>query len=120
MAITEENLKEIFGAEKTGSQPSKEEIKFLDKRSQIEADTFPLLSIKQYEYNYELFCEYGLEEEMMEKAEPHIRYLSRFKPNELLESTFYKRFKDEKIVQRYVEENINLINKGSDEWRQLY
>ncbi len=109
MAVNQKDLEKIFGAETVDAQPNEEELEFIEKRAQIEKDTFPLLSIKQYEYNYELFCEYGLEEEMMEKAEPHIRYLSRFKPNELLESTFYKRFKDEKIVQRYVQENINLV-----------
>lgn len=115
MAITEEDLKEIFGAEKTDSQPSEEELEFLDKRSQIQADTFPLLSIEQYERNYERFCEYGLEDKMLKKVEPHIRYLSRFYPHKLLESTFYKRFKEEKVVQRYVEENINLQKQPSDE-----
>ncbi|MDZ7692268.1 MAG: hypothetical protein U5K69_14225 [Balneolaceae bacterium] len=115
MAITEQDLKNIFGAEKTETTPNKEELEFLDKRSQIEEDTFPLLSIEQYEYNYERFCEYGLEEKMLEKVEPHVRYLSRFEPHKLLESRFYKRFKDEKIVQRYVEENINLKKHTSDE-----
>lgn len=115
MAITEDELKKIFGAEKAEPQISQEEMEYLEKRSQIECDMFPLISIDQYEYYYNLFCEYGLEEKMLKKVEPHIRYLSRFKPNELLESTFYKRFKDEKIVQKYVKDNINLINKRSHE-----
>lgn len=108
MAVNQKDLEEIFGAEAVGTKPNKEELDFVEKRAQIEKDTFPLLSIEQYEYNYDLFCEYGLEKEMLEKVEPHIRYLSRFKPHELLESTFYKRFQDKKIVQQYVEENINL------------
>lgn len=115
MAVTEEDLKDIFGAEKEDTDPSDEELAFLEKRSQIEADSFPLLSIEQYERNYEQFCEYGLEEKMLERAEPHIRYLSRFEPKELLGSTFYKRFKDEKIVRRYVEENITLKQQTSSE-----
>lgn len=114
MAVNQKDLKRIFGAETKEVRPNQEELDFAEKRAQIEEDTFPLLSIDQYEYNYELFCEYGLETEMLQKVEPHIRYLSRFEPRKLLESTFYKRFKDEKIVQRYVEENIDLINKGSD------
>ena len=116
MTISEEDLIDKFGAEKTEAQPSKEELEFLDKRAQIEEDTFPLLSIEQYEFNYDLFCKYGLEEKMLEKVEPHVRYLSRFDPHKLLESRFYKRFKDETIVQRYVEENINLKKQGSDEY----
>jgi hypothetical protein len=115
MAITEEELKEIFGAEKKASQPSEEELEFLEKRSQIEADAFPLLSIKQYERNYERFCEYGLEDKMLKKVEAHIRHLSRFDPHKLLESTFYKRFKEKKIVQQYVKEKTNLQKQPSDE-----
>jgi hypothetical protein len=115
MAVTKDDLKKIFGAEQIKANPSDEELEFWDKRSQIEEDSFPLLSIEQYEYNYERFCEYGLEDKMLKKVEPHIRYLSRFDPHKLLESTFYKRFKDEKIVQRYVEENINIKKQKSDE-----
>lgn len=114
MAITEEDLKNIFEAEKTEPNPNDEELEFLDKRTQIEADTLPLLSIEQYEYNYELFCEYGLEKEMLKKVEPHIRYLSRFEPHKLLESTFYKQFKDKKIVSQYVKENIKFVNNRSN------
>jgi len=113
MAITEKDLKDIFGAQKAEAQPTEEELEFLDKRSQIESDTFPLLSIEQYERNYEQFCRYGLEEDMLKKAEPHIRYLSRFEPDELLGSTFYKRFKDEKIVKQYVEENIEFVGDNT-------
>lgn len=115
MAVNRKDLERIFGAETLEVQPNEEELDFADKRAQIKEDTSPLLSIEQYEYNYELFSEYGLEKEMLKKVEPHIRYLSRFEPYRLLESRFYKRFKYEKIVQRYVEENINQINKGSDE-----
>lgn len=115
MTITEKDLNNVFGAEKTETNPSEEELEFLEKRSQIEADAFPLLSIEQYERSYEQFCMYGLEDKMLKKVEPHIRYLSRFEPRELLESTFYKRFKDEKIVEKYVEENINLLKQASDE-----
>ena len=114
MSITEEDLKDIFGAQKTVAQPTDEELEFLDKRSQIEADTFPLISIEQYERNYEQFCQYGLEEYMLEKAEPHIRFLSRFEPDELLGSTFYKRFKDKKVVKQYVEENIEFVGDQTD------
>ena len=114
MAVTEEDLREIFGGEKVETTPSDEELEFLEKRSQIEANTLPLLSIDQYEESYELFCTYGLEEEILQRAEPHIRYLSRFKPNELLVSSFYKRFKDEKIVKRYVEENIQFAKQNSE------
>jgi len=115
MAVTEEDLKELFGAEKADTDPSEEELEFLEKRSQIETDSFPLLSIDQYERNYEQFCKYGLEEKMLKRAEPHIRYLSRFEPKELLGSTFYQQFKDEKIVRQYVEENITLKQQKSDE-----
>lgn len=115
MAVTEDDLKDIFGAEKTDTQPSDEELEFLEERSQIEADSFPLLSIEQYERNYERFCEFGLEKKMLKRVEPHIRYLSRFEPHELLESTFYKRFKDEKIVRQYVEENIDFKKRNSGE-----
>lgn len=115
MGITEEDLKGIFGAEKTGTEPSDEELAFVEKRSQIEAEAFPLLSIEQYERNYERFCEYGLEEEMMKRVEPHIRYLSRFEPHELLDSTFYKQFKENKLVKRYVEENIDFQKQNMDD-----
>lgn len=108
MAVNQNDLEKIFEAEKIETKPSQEELDFLEKRAQIEEDTFPLLSIEQYESSYELFCEYGLEEEMLKKVEPHIRYLSRFEPHELIDSSFYKRFKNKKIVQRYVEENINI------------
>lgn len=109
MAVTEAQLKRMFDGEKVDADPSAEELKFLDERSQIQAETLPLLSIDQYEESYELFCTYGLEEEMLKRTEPHIRYLSRFKPNELLTSSFYKRFKNKKIVKRYVEENIQFV-----------
>lgn len=115
MAVNQKDLERIFGAEKAKAQPSQNELDFADNRAQIEEDTFPLLSIKQYEHNYERFCEYGLEDKMLKKVEPHVRYLSRFKPSELMESTFYKRFKDKKIVRQYVEENINLKKQPSDE-----
>ncbi len=114
MSITEEDLKDIFGARKTETEPTEEELEFLDNRTQIEADSFPLLSIEQYVQGYEQFCEYGLEEKMLQKVAPHIRYLSRFEPNKLLNSTFYKRFKDKKIVKQYVEENIEFITSKSD------
>lgn len=111
MTITEDDLKKIFGAEKEEPQLSQEEMEYLEKRSQLESDMFPLISIDQYEYYYDLFCEYGLEEKMLKKVEPHIRYLSRFKPKELLESTFYKRFKNKKLVKEYVEQiNTRPIN----------
>ncbi|MDZ7680753.1 MAG: hypothetical protein U5J63_03320 [Fodinibius sp.] len=115
MAITEKDLKDLFGAEKTDTQPSDEELEFLEERSQLEADTFPLLSIEQYERNYERFCEYGLEKELTKRVEPHIRYLSRFEPKKLLGSTFYKRFKSKKFVKKYVEENIDLKEQRSDQ-----
>ncbi len=114
MSITVEDLKNIFGAQKAETQPTKEELDFLDNRAQIEADSFPLLSIEQYEQGYEQFCEYGLEDKMLQKVAPHIRYLSRFEPNKLLNSTFYKRFKDEKIVKQYVQENIEMIESESE------
>ena len=115
MTISEDDLAAHFDAEKTETQPSEEELEYVRTRSQIEADAFPLLSIEQYEENYERFCEYGLEEKMLKKVEPHIRYLSRFEPRTLLESRFYERFQDEKIVRQYVEENINLKTQTSDE-----
>ena len=114
MGITAEDLKDVFGAEKTDTEPTDEELEFLETRSEIEIDAFPLLSIDQYERNYERFCEYGLEEKMLKRVEPHIRYLSRFEPHELLQSTFYKQFKENKLVKRYVEENINLKKQNAD------
>lgn len=114
MTITEEDLKKIFQGEKVETTPSAEELEFLDERSKIEANTLPLLSIDQYEESYELFCTYGLEEEMLQRVKPHIRYLSRFKPNELLASSFYKHFKDKKIVKQYVEENIQFVKQDSE------
>jgi len=102
MTITEDDLKKIFGAEKDEAVPSEEEMAYLEKRSRLESDMQFLMNIDQYEYYYDLFCEYGLEEKMLKKVEGHIQYLSRFEPNELLESTFYKRFKDKKLVKKYV------------------
>lgn len=115
MTITQDDLKKIFGAEKAEAEPSEEEIEYLEKRNRLESDMQFLMKIDWYEYYYDLFCEYGLEEKMLKKVEGHIWYLSRFHPRELLESTFYKRFKDEEIVQQYVEENINLKKQTSDE-----
>jgi len=103
MAITEKDLKKIFGAEKVKAESSEEEMEYLEKRIQLESDMQFLMKIDQYEYYYDLFCEYGLEEKMLKKVEGHIHYLSRFKPKELLESTFYKRFKDKKLVKEYVD-----------------
>ncbi|NGP88710.1 hypothetical protein [Fodinibius halophilus] len=110
MAITEDDLQSIFEAEKTEATPSQDELEFLEERARIESDTLPLLSIDQYEEQHALFCRYGLEKQMLERTEPHIRYLSRFKPGELLASSFYKQFRDKKIVRQYVEENIDLVN----------
>lgn len=115
MAVTEEELQDLFGGEKVETGPSEEELEFLDERSKIQTNTLPLLSIEQYEESYELFCTYGLEEEMLQRAEPHIRYLSRFEPNELLGSSFYKRFKNKKLVKQYVDENIQFVKQGSDD-----
>jgi hypothetical protein len=109
MAVTEAQLKRMFGGEKIETNPFAEELKFLDERTKIQTDTLPLLSIDQYEESYELFCTYGLEEEMLKRTEPHIRYLSRFEPNELLSSLFYKCFKNKKLVKRYVEEHIQFV-----------
>ncbi|WP_138431957.1 hypothetical protein [Fodinibius saliphilus] len=109
MSINEDDLQFIFEAEKAETSPSEEELDFLEQRARIEADTLPLLSIDQYEEQYALFCQYGLEEEMLQRTEPHIRYLSRFEPGELLASSFYKQFRNKKIVRQYVKENIDLV-----------
>jgi hypothetical protein len=93
----------MFGAENTKPQPSQEEKEYLIKRSRLESDMRFLMKIDRYEYYYDLFCEYGLEEKMLKKVEGHIQYLSRFEPNELLKSTFYKRFKDKELAKEYIE-----------------
>lgn len=105
MTITIDKLENLFGAEAVNYQPTSDENTYLDKRSQVERNTTPFLSIEQYLYYYDLFCNYGLEDLMLQKLEGEIRYWATHQRQLFLESEFYQRFKDKPVVNKYVATN---------------
>lgn len=99
---TIEKLESLFDAKKIEVNPHKEELDFVERRSQIENEFQDFLSIEQYLYHFELFQSYGLEDVMLKRVEHEIWYLSRFKADEFCKSEFYNRFKDKRIIKKHL------------------
>lgn len=105
MPITIDVLKDLFNAERIQADPHKEEIDFVERRSQIEKEYPAFFSIERYLDNFGQFNSYGLEDEMLKRIEHEIWYMSYYKPIVFYQSEFYKRFKNKRIVQKHFDES---------------
>lgn len=102
MPISIKHLEEYFGATHVRSEPTNTEKTYLNERNQLEDDIPCHLSIKQYMYFYDLFCSYGLEDKMLHKLTGEIGYRFHFEHDQFIGSTFYQKFSDKSVVQRYM------------------
>ncbi|HEX6981319.1 MAG TPA: hypothetical protein VF181_01025 [Balneolaceae bacterium] len=101
MVISIQKLKTLFEAQRVKAKPTKEEIEFVNKRSQIEEELPDFLSIELFLNYYDLFTRFGLEDIMLTRTENDIFYLATYEPHKFINSDFYRRFKDKRVVQKH-------------------
>jgi len=93
-----EELKDQFGAEPETYHPHEEELQFMDERNRLEEEVYG--DLEAYVEKYELLKAYGLEEKLINRFEWFILFYLENKKEELLQSPFYRRFKEHKVVKK--------------------
>ena len=90
-------LKDQLGAVPETYHPHEEELRFIDERNRLEEEVYGDLEI--YVEKYELLKAYGLEEKLINRFEWFILFYLENKKEQLLQSSFYRRFKEHEVVK---------------------
>lgn len=98
-----EELKQRFEVDLAVARPTEDEVQFLRERDQLEEEV--LWSFEKYVQNYDLLKAYGLEDKLINELEWFIVFKLVHNKEEFMESSFYKKFKDHKVVQRALSEH---------------
>ena len=93
-----EEIKRVFGAEIEQGHPNQDDLQFLQERDLLEEKVTG--SFEMYAQNYELLQAYGLETKLINELEWFIVFTLEHNRDEFLESPFYQRFKDHRVVKR--------------------
>ena len=97
MMIHIEELKERFGAELAENYPDEEQLRFLDKRAELEQ--LCCWDFNAFVKHYQLIEKYALEEKLLESLAIRIeRFMDLTEIEELKETEFFRKFGNHRTI----------------------
>jgi hypothetical protein len=97
-----DEIKTRFGAVLECYHPDEDDLRFIEERDRLAKEM--QFSFDLYVQHYELIKAYGLETKLINELEWFIVFTLEHNRDKFLDSSFYKKFKDHRVVKRAISE----------------